>query len=133
MRSLLQTQRSWDSDEECTEEKCWKLLDLDDELIEEDLMPEFQISLKERERDYDDLNEDRKKWVIIRFVNKWNLEIKFVVEKKKKHKETKLLDIAGETVAKLSGDQEKIKDLEIPKTLKKEVIEWLRDLKWRTI
>ena len=127
----MRTQRDWDSDEECTEEACWKLLDLDDELIEEELMPEFEIFVC-GSIDYDDLNEERKKYFNVRFVNNWNLEIEFVVEKKRDN-ETKLVDVAGETIANLLGDHEKIKVLEIPKTLKEEVFEWLRDLKWRTI
>ena len=129
----MKTQRDWDSDEECTEEACWKLLNLDDELIEEDLMPEFEIFVRGT-IDHDDLNEERKKCLNVRFVNNWNLEIEFVVEKKKKKEsETKLVDVVGVTIANFLGDHEKIKILEIPKTLKEELIVWLRDLKWRTI
>ena len=129
-RALLYTQRTWNTLDECTEEKCWKMLELDDRMLEE-LIPEFEVSFKER--DYDDIRNERKKWVVVRFVSKWNLEIKFVMEKKKKTTETKLVDIASEAVAKMVESKEKVRQLEIPTSLMDEVTNSLRDLNWRTI
>jgi len=69
----------------------------------------------------------------IRITKKWKMEIKFVVEKKRKRYVESLLDLASVPVAEMMDDKEEVDRFNIPKHLKENVLEGFKDWAWRRI
>jgi len=143
LRSLQYVKLNWPfQQKEISEEGCWELVKKsyndtfqskseDKELVQEnspfdELIPHFDVSVVEGEGLGGE--NGRKKMIKLKFAKKWNLEVNFVVEKKKS--ECSLVDVASKAVAKMLNDEEDIEDLEIPITLRKPLRSKVADWRW---
>ena len=133
METLFMVKETWslNSEDKCTEEKCWNLV-LQSSL--KDLIPDCRVKIMENNHLQSHFPyTGRKKLLSIEFSSKFNIEIDFTIEKKEM--DINLVNLAAENVVKFIRNDEKpdtavVDALEIPFTLKKPVVDKLKDLKW---
>lgn len=118
---LENIKQAWPSQIEFSEERCWELFSKDK--VFEEIIPEFEVFITKNER------LDENKIIKIRFVNKWNLEVRFNVEKILAKKS--LVNVSADAIADMLKNVEQVKDLEIPRTLCQVVVNQIKDLRWR--
>jgi len=124
-QSLRNLKQNWPLPQKYSEEDCWQLFteDLDMEAI----CPNFEIAIKEGNFGGE---AGRQKWINLKFTTaKWNMEVKFTAEKEKLEKGN-LVSLGARAVAKYLEDFDDVDELEIPRTLKRPVMEMMEDLRW---